>query len=119
MIKNCEYTKRVLKERKLFLIFISLSIIAPFLSLCLDCRPENETLGSWLQRSGSVMVVLALLAEMRAYQMLDVFKPSGFVGETYSEVQEKYLPQVKLFNFLAFILIAVGTLIWGYGDLLV
>ena len=65
------------------------------------------------------MVVFALFAEMRAYQMFDVFKPSGLVSTTYGDTEAKYKPQVKVCNAVAFTLIAVGTIIWGYGDLLV
>ena len=119
MTEECQYKKRIIKERRLFFLFAGLSIAAPLLSLIPDIRPADQTLGAWLQRSGSAMVVLALLAEMRAYQMFDVFKPSGYVGPSYRDAHNKYLPQVKICNFFAFILIAAGTLLWGYGDLLI
>ncbi|MDI4654241.1 MULTISPECIES: hypothetical protein [Pseudoalteromonas] len=117
MSVKCLYEQRFLKERRLFIIFAVISTIAPFLSLFEFLRPASETFATWFQRSGSIMVVVALLSEMHAYQMFDVFKPDGFVNTTYAETEKKYSPQVKLCNIVAFILIAIGTLIWGYGDI--
>ena len=65
------------------------------------------------------MVVFALFSEMRAYQMFDVFKPSGLVGDTYAQAKEKCYVFTNVCNIIAFILITIGTVIWGYGDLLV
>ena len=119
MLKVCADEKRFIRERRLFIVFSILSITAPILSLVDELRPSTEEFHTWFQRSGSTMVVLALLAEVRAYQMFDVFKPSGFVSDTYFETKKKYYSQVKLYSLVAFILIAVGTIIWGYGDILV
>ena len=65
------------------------------------------------------MVVLSLMAEIKAYKMLDVFKPVGFVGDTYAQVQHEFKKQAQILNVIAFFLIAIATVIWGYGDLLV
>jgi len=119
MSKQCRYEKRIIKERNIFLIFALLSFVAPAIAFFVEFRPEQETLNSWFQRSGSAMVILALLAEMRAYQMFDVFKPAGIVADSFLTTKEKYSWQVTVCNVAAFILIACGTIIWGYGDLLV
>ena len=116
---SCKYTERIQKEKRFFILFALLSVILPAVVLILPIRPQEESLDTWFQRSGSLMVVLALLAEMRAYQMFDVFKPSGLVDTTYKSAKAKYFPQVKLFNLCAFILITAGTVIWGYGDLFI
>ena len=117
MSVKCSYEQRFLKERRLFIIFAVISIIAPLLSLFDFLRPVSETFATWFQRSGSIMVVLAFISEMRSYQMFDVFKPAGFVSTTYAETEKKYSSQVTVCNIIAFILIAIGTLIWGYGDI--
>jgi len=115
----CIYRPKVLKERTLFILFAVLAILTPLLS-CIDAlRPEGQPFPIWFQRSGSAMVVFALLSEMRAFQMLGVFKPVGFVGDTYAQVQHEFKGQAQAFNVVAFVLIAIATVIWGYGDLLV
>lgn len=117
---EADYEARILRARKLFIAFAALSLVVPVLSFVPALMHTSETLDTWFQRSGSAMVVLALLAEMRAYQMFDVFKPEGLVdGAKYSAAKEKYLAQVKACNVFAFALIAIGTVIWGYGDLLI
>lgn len=73
--------KLFLKARKLFLIMLGLSILMPALALMDFLRPSTESIESWFQRSGSIMVLFAVVAEMQAYQMFDVFKPVGFVSE--------------------------------------
>ena len=115
----CTYRPKVIKERRLFFLFATLSILTPLVA-CVDLlRPVDEAFSAWFQRSGSAMVVFALIAEMKAYQMLDVFKPVGFVGDTYMQVQGEFKGQAQFFNVIAFLLIAIATVIWGYGDLLV
>ncbi len=118
-MEPCIVEVRFLKERRLFYIFTLLTITAPFLSLIETLRPNSEEFHTWFQRSGSAMVVLALLAETHAYQMFDAFKPTGFVSNTYSSTKEKYYHQVKWYNLIAFVLLTFGTIIWGYGDLLI
>ncbi len=118
MIEDCPYEQRILKERKLFFVFSLLALAVPIFSLIGIGKPENEELSIWFQRSGSIMVVLALLAEMRAYQMFDVFKPIAYVSSSYDRTHKKYKPQVTAYNYIAFALIGAGTVIWGYGDIL-
>ncbi|EGG98132.1 hypothetical protein imdm_547 [gamma proteobacterium IMCC2047] len=51
--------------------------------------------------------------------MLETFKPVGFVSDTYYQVEHDFKRQAQLLNIAAFVLIAIATVIWGYGDLLV
>jgi len=117
MSKKCPYEQRFLKERRFFILFVVISIVTPVLSVFDAFRPASETFATWFQRSGSIMVVFALISEMRAYQMFDIFKPAGYVDITYTETEKKYSSQVTMCNIIAFTLIVVGTLIWGYGDI--
>ncbi len=116
----CPYRPKLKRERKLFILFAILAIMTPTLACVEFIRPPKENFAIWFQRSGSAMVVLALLAEMRAYQMLEVFKvTSSFVGDTFYQTQDDYLWQAKFANIFSFMLIAIATVIWGYGDLLI
>jgi hypothetical protein len=116
---KCQYEKMVLKKRKMFFIFATLSILMPALSVFGFFKPSCEALGVWFQRSGATTVVFAIFAEMNATQMLGVLDPSGMVGKTFQPTYDKYLKQVKAYNYIALFLVIFGTVIWGYGDLLI
>jgi hypothetical protein len=117
--KKCMYEDVILRERKLFFIFAALSILMPALSLSGLLKPTSEVLGVWFQRSGATTVVFAVFAEWKATNMLGVFKPLGFVDQTFHSTRDKYLKQVKFYNYIALSLVVLGTVIWGYGDLLI
>jgi hypothetical protein len=91
----------------------------PILSLLELFRPSSEVLGVWFQRSGATTVVFAVFAELKATNMLGVFKPSGFVDQTFHSTRDQYIKQVKIYHYIALFLIVLGTAIWGYGDLLI
>lgn len=113
------YEKEFSRERVRFFIFAIAAICAPIAALVIPLRPEGITLDNWFSRSGAAMVVLALLAEANAFKIFNIFNPSGMVSIGFNEFHQKYWTWPARLNKAAFILIAIGTLIWGYGDLLV
>ena len=119
MIEDINYEARILKARRYFFALSTISVLVPLLSYFGFFKPESELLGNWFQRSGSVMVVFALFAEMRAYEMFDVLKPAAMVSNEFGYVHQKYKDQIKIFSIFALILVAIGTVIWGYGDLFI
>jgi hypothetical protein len=114
---SCHYEKSILVERKWFFIFSFLSLIIPILSLSDLLKPACETLEAWFQRSGATSVVFAIFAEFKADKMLNILN-SDMVGPTFQKTYEKYLFPVKAYRYAAISFIVLGTLIWGYGDLL-
>ncbi|GAB0109223.1 hypothetical protein [Pseudoalteromonas distincta] len=115
---ECRYGNVILKERKLFFIFTVLSILMPMISLTGLLKPSCEALGFWFQRSGATTVVFAIFAELKAANMLSVFKPAGMVNRSFHSTRDKYIKQIKIYNYIALFLIVLGTVIWGYGDLI-
>ncbi len=113
------YEVQFKKECIRFLIFTLLATLAPILALTIPWRPVDIELGNWFSRSGAAMVVLALLAEANAIKVFNIFNPSGFVETGFNEFHKEYFYWPSRLNKTAFTLIAIGTLIWGYGDLLV
>ena len=113
----CHYEKAILVERKWFFIFIFLSLMIPLLSFSGLLKPNCEMLGVWFQRSGAASAVFAIFAEFKSDKMLNILN-SDMVGPTYHKTYEKYLFQAKAYNYAAISFIVLGTLIWGYGDLL-
>jgi hypothetical protein len=116
---KCRYEEVILKKRKMFFIFATLSILIPALSVLGFFKPSCETLGVWFQRSGAITVVFAIFTEMNANQMLGVLDSSGMVGKTFQATYDKYFKQVKAYNYISLFLVIFGTVIWGYGDLLI
>ena len=117
--KKCRYENVVLRDRRLFFIFAALSILMPALSLSGLLKPASEVLGVWFQRSGSTAVFFAVFAEWKAAKMFDELNPSGLVDQTLDSTRDKYLQQVKYYNYIALFLVVLGTVVWGYGDLFI
>jgi hypothetical protein len=109
--------KKLRKELIYFFLFTLASISSPVCAYVIPWMPQGESLPSWFQRSGAGMVVFALLAEARAISLFQLLNPTGFGSRELSAAKEIYDRHPASLNMLSFILIAVGTLIWGYGDI--
>jgi hypothetical protein len=106
-------------DLKVFGFFAFIAVAIPVCALFLPVRPPGESLGDWFQRSGSVMTVLCLVLDLKVFALYGRLFPSGFVDKGFDEFKAKYLPIYKGLTILLLSLTAVGTVIWGYGDLLV
>ena len=113
------YIDPIKKESLWFYIFTILAIMMPLLSLIIPIKPSSEELSSWFQRSGAAMVVCSLIAESKAISIYNILNPSGFVVLGFNEAERQFKNRPMLFNRISFLIIAVGTLIWGYGDLMI
>lgn len=102
-----------------FWFIITLTISVPFIAASLsEFKPDKISDPEWFARSGSIMVVFAMLAESKVLEMLNLFRPVGFVETGFTEFREKYYRKASFYNSLAFILMGTGTVIWGYGDII-
>ncbi|WP_224795597.1 hypothetical protein, partial [Pseudomonas fluorescens] len=71
-------------------------------------NPRPNEPGAWFSRSGALVTVLAIFAEQIVSRML---------GRMHNGIQ----PKVRWLVYpraCAFALIILGTIVWGYGDLL-
>jgi hypothetical protein len=95
------------------------ALLIPLLALItpVSWLPVKETLGTWIQRSGSCMAVFGLLAEARAVNCFFILHPRGLPSESINEAIKIYDKHPKRLNLISFLVIAMGTLIWGYGDI--
>ena len=110
------------KETRTFAIFCIIAILSPITALLMpapllllieEYRPE------FFARSGAAMVVFALMAEASAIRVLNLFRPTNvFVEQGFNEFAREYVKRPAVLNKISFLLIAAGTLIWGYGDLM-
>jgi hypothetical protein len=108
------------REIHFFCFFYTLAILSPFIAIGISCYwlPDNEVLGTWFQRSGSFVVIFGLLSEARAINCFFILNPSHNPESPILDAIKEYSRSPKILNLLAFILIAIGTFIWGYGDIL-
>lgn len=108
------------KRELLWFCFFSLCAIAiPLVSLLVPFRPDGIALDNWFSRSGAAMIVFALIAESNAFKIFTIFNPRRMVGDGFNDFRTKYHKWPNILNKTAFLLIAFGTFIWGYGDILV
>jgi len=80
--------------------------------------PLDETPATWFQRSGSLMVVLAAIAEYKLitmYDYFDLFNTKCTVPVDLPKMYNSMYLLVTKFSATAMIL---GTIIWGYGDVI-
>ena len=110
------YISRIRKESIWFYAFTILAVLMSILSLVTPWfRPSSECISSWFQRSGAAMVVCSLLAESKAISIYNILNPSGFGSIDLNKAESQYKNRPALFNRVSFVIIAIGTLIWGYG----
>ena len=112
-----EDERRVRKELLQCVPLIIIAILIPCAALFIDLKPEIETTGSWFQRSGSLIVIIAVWIEFKLLSINGDVNPTGITDPIQSLIM-KFSPWYKLSSYLAAVLAITGTLIWGYGDLL-
>lgn len=91
------------------------SIIAYITAFLFDLSGGNA-----LSRAGSIMVVLGLWAELYAVELKSLLSPVGFSEIGQIELIKKYASgnYPKVISSIPLIPIFLGTILWGYGDLI-
>ena len=79
--------------------------------------------GTWFSRSGSLLVVMALIFETNLGRIS--LQYTGRFHTAYSDIREKWLEDAKntkraigVVQFFGITSAIAGTLVWGYGDLI-
>ncbi len=101
------------------LIVITISLLIPILAWNSVLKPESEFVNIWFQRSGSLMTIFALIADVLIVNIHQLLYPSGYVDVDFDEFKKKYYPVYIVLTVIAVALTISGTLVWGYGDLIV
>lgn len=109
--------KIVSQEIYKWFALVIICLLTPILLLMIDVK--EETTAVWFQRSGSVMVALALLADIRVIKIdrLIIARDHSFLY-THIYIEQKYNKKLNFVRYMSYLLVAIGTVIWGYGDLL-
>ena len=83
-------------------------------------KPEIDPAYLWFQRSGSIVVFLSLYLDFNISKektrMNNQF-PNSHEGD-FVENFEKHLPVFIILHIACLTTAVIGTVIWGYGDLL-
>lgn len=113
-----ERVRRYLRGSWLLLL---IAIAAPvFSALGWLWKPDGIPVAAWLQRSAAVTVSLALLAQVLANKAADHLLPSGgvFGNQERVAIYHAFAGDFRWLNRLSVLLTVVGSVLWGYGDLL-
>ena len=98
------------------LVILSLGWIALFASVCIDAA-----LGSveWFNRSGAILVTCSAILEILQLPYKESQSSDVTINDSPVALKSVVPRSVKFFDRAAWTGIAVGTIIWGYGDLIV
>jgi hypothetical protein len=77
---------------------------------------QPDTPGQWFERSGAVMTVFSVFAQFKAGSVATMIE--GGMFEESREAYRKYKPYQTVAAVVSLVLVVIGTVIWGYGDLL-
>lgn len=95
------------------------AIVVPILALFIPYPRIGElNLAGWFSRSGAVTTVFAILAEVILIRAKLSITPAGFGWPGLQDLRDKFIPKFERPELLILILTVVGTLNWGYGDLI-
>ena len=87
-----------------------------------EVKPEEEPIFTWFQRSGSIMVIFAILMELVVYPVNSIMNLPRYaitINEFPEQAVELYKPYYTAMVISGYVVAILGTIIWGYGDLLV
>jgi hypothetical protein len=98
--------------------FVGLSIVG--IIYLIETNPLNRPIDTWFQRSGSIITLLAGFSEVvfliKLNELVKISHPAQLSCEIYIERTFKPLLYITVVSTIIFV--SLGTLIWGYGDLL-
>ena len=103
-------------------VLLVIAILAPLTvnNFFIIYKPAGETSGEWFQRSGAVTAVFALLAiTLQTAASRKLVVPGAMADKFKIEVLNRFRWRFAFCENLSFLLTAIGTMIWGYGDVFV
>lgn len=104
-----------LKESLIEVLLLSVAFLIVTISISftlVDCE------GNWFARSGSIMVMCAVMTDFRIGKLQQDKNSSASVVSGLGIPMPSDLPKSKqLLLYIANMFAILGTLIWGYGDL--
>lgn len=97
-----------------------ISIAAPVAAFSFEWMPISEKRALWFQRSGSVTTLFSFLGAALAVVTSGRLYTPGYYGSSDKiAVLEEFKVRFKWVEIGLIALSVIGTIIWGYGDLIV
>lgn len=102
-----------------FLIFVA--ALAPnYYDSFLSLKPDGDSPSQWFERSGAITTIFGLLAINLLESGVQRLLPAGKVADLANvHMFSMFEFSFKILKVIAFLLTLVGTLIWGYGTVLI
>lgn len=101
------------------LVWMAVALSALIISLIPALIPGEQTLPGWFQRSGSITTIGALFISIYVNRMRDRLEGKFTADLAGIEVFRRIELPFKIAAFSAVALSIVGTIVWGYGDVLI
>jgi hypothetical protein len=95
------------------------SFVICFIGLVIWLKPDSQDMATWFARSGSLLVVLAVASEIWLSRIQrEVFQENshGLYCQIY--VEKRFAAKARFSYWLDWSIGIIGTIIWGYGDLI-
>ena len=102
------------------LILAFIAIFLGYFSFLLEAviaTVTNEKPEIWFQRSGAIVVLLAVFSEYCLSKIDGYINPTGLIVSRQEEFSAKYSTVYRVVKVFGVVMAIIGTLIWGYGDL--
>jgi hypothetical protein len=112
-----QHEKRINRVLLRACLFCVLATTIPCVLSLLPFKPPSEPFSLWFQRSGAVMTAFAVFAQVAASNLYNEIQGSDF-AESWAAFH-KYENAQRAISITSTVLVIVGTLIWGYGDILI
>lgn len=91
-------------------------LVYSFFMVCVSYFFNTDD-GTWFARSGSVMVLFAVIVEHLLSKIkTHTYSPNAFVNSKPVMLDRDMESRYFITKYIAHIYIVIGTLIWGYGD---
>jgi len=108
---------RINKNYLFDILLIVCAVVPVIWSLTIDLKGCSDC-HYWFQRSGSLMVLFAVLLELNSLKYHEVKgSKNTFVNGKRVAISEELPVFKKAMRITGFLLAIAGTFIWGYGDL--
>lgn len=107
----------VIRRELLYVVILCILAVTPCaLAFVPGIRPMTEPIESWFQRSGSLTTAFAILAQLKTNNILERIR-GGTFAESW-ELFHAFKGYQWAGNIISATILIIGTIIWGYGDLL-
>jgi len=101
------------------LALICIAVAAPIAAALGVLKPEAVHTAAWLQRSAAISTVFSLLEfEAAAFALGRLYMPGTYGDVDKLATYAAYVPRFNVLRYWAVGITVLGTLLWGYGDLL-